>query len=37
MALPVQDMPCQDPLDRARNMEEVALGYAEAQARIEAA
>ncbi len=37
MALPVQDMPCQDPVARARNMDEVALGYSEAQARVEAA
>ncbi len=37
MALPVQDMPCQDPAVRAHNMEEVAIGYTEAQARVEAA
>ncbi len=37
MALPVQDMPCQEPAVRAHNMDEVALGYTEAQARVEAA
>lgn len=37
MALPVQEMPCQEPTVRAHNMEEVALGYTEAQARVEAA
>ncbi|MBU0929151.1 MAG: NADPH-dependent glutamate synthase [Spirochaetes bacterium] len=37
MALPVQDMPCQEAAERARNMDEVALGYTEAQARVEAA
>ncbi|MDX9899342.1 MAG: NADPH-dependent glutamate synthase [Spirochaetia bacterium] len=37
MGLPVQDMPCQEPLSRAHNMDEVALGYTEAQARLEAA
>jgi glutamate synthase (NADPH/NADH) small chain len=37
MAIPVQDMPCQDPLERGHNMDEVALGYTEAQARVEAA
>jgi len=36
MAIPVQDMPCQDPVERGRNMEEVALGYTEEQARVEA-
>lgn len=36
MALPVQDMPCQEPAVRAHNMDEVALGYTEAQARVEA-
>ncbi len=30
-------MPCQEPAVRAHNMDEVALGYAEAQARVEAA
>jgi glutamate synthase (NADPH/NADH) small chain len=36
LALPVQDMPCQDPEVRRANMEEVAQGYDEAQARLEA-
>lgn len=37
MAIPVQGMPCRDPAERARSMGEVALGYTEAQARLEAA
>ncbi len=37
MAIPVQDMPCRDPHVRARQMDEVALGYSEEQARLEAA
>jgi glutamate synthase (NADPH/NADH) small chain len=37
LGLPVQDMPCQDPRERAGNMFEVAQGYDEAQARVEAA
>ena len=36
LALPVQDMPCQDPAARGANMLEVAEGYGESQARIEA-
>ncbi len=36
MALPVQDMPCQNSVERGQNMREVALGYSEAQARLEA-
>ncbi|POR05321.1 dihydropyrimidine dehydrogenase [Alkalispirochaeta sphaeroplastigenens] len=36
MALPQQEMPAQDPRERRCNMEEVALGYTEEQARIEA-
>jgi glutamate synthase (NADPH/NADH) small chain len=36
LALPVQDMPCQDPQARASNMLEVSEGYSEAQARLEA-
>jgi glutamate synthase (NADPH/NADH) small chain len=36
LALPVQAMPCQDSLARAHNMLEVAEGYSESQARIEA-
>lgn len=37
MAIPVQEMPCRDPHVRARQMDEVALGYSEEQARLEAA
>ncbi len=36
LAIPAQEMPAQDPLARARNMQEVALGYYEEQARVEA-
>ncbi|HOX49221.1 MAG TPA: NADPH-dependent glutamate synthase [Spirochaetia bacterium] len=36
LALPSQDMPCQDPGARAANMFEVSEGYSEAQARLEA-
>lgn len=36
LALPVQDMPCQDPLERGRNMAEVAVGYTPEQAMLEA-
>jgi len=36
LGLPVQDMPCQDPVERGGNMYEVAQGYDEAQARLEA-
>jgi glutamate synthase (NADPH) small chain len=36
LALPVQGMPCQAPRARAANMLEVAEGYGEAQARVEA-
>ncbi len=36
MAIPVQDMPCQEAAIRAGNMEEVAIGYSEEQARVEA-
>lgn len=36
MAIPVQDMPCQDPEVRRKNMSEVALGYSADQARLEA-
>jgi len=35
-AIPQQDMPSQDPAARRRNMEEVALGYSEDQAIVEA-
>ena len=36
MAIPPQEMGTRDPEARARQMEEVALGYTEAQARCEA-
>jgi glutamate synthase (NADPH/NADH) small chain len=36
LSLPAQDMPCQDPQVRRGNMSEVAEGYDEAQARLEA-
>lgn len=36
LAIPPQDMPQQDPAVRRRNVNEVALGYTEEQARIEA-
>jgi glutamate synthase (NADPH/NADH) small chain len=36
MALPAQEMPAQDPVQRRSNMDEVALGYSEEQARLEA-
>ena len=36
LAIPPQDMPQQDPAVRSRNVSEVALGYTEEQARIEA-
>lgn len=36
LGIPMQDMPAQDPLVRAKNMQEVALGYTAEQARIEA-
>lgn len=36
MAIAPQDMPTQDPQVRARNMQEVALGYFPEQARVEA-
>ncbi len=35
MAIPVQEMPAQDPLVRAKNMQEVALGYTAEQAQLE--
>ncbi len=37
LAIPPQDMPAQDPLARAKNMREVAMGYFEEQMRVEAA
>jgi glutamate synthase (NADPH/NADH) small chain len=36
ITLPAQQMPAQDPIERGRNMNEVALGYGEEQARLEA-
>jgi glutamate synthase (NADPH/NADH) small chain len=36
MAIPPQEMPAQDPVIRGKNMNEVALGYSEDQARLEA-
>ena len=35
LAVPPQDMPTQPPLERTRNMSEVALGYTAEQARVE--
>jgi glutamate synthase (NADPH/NADH) small chain len=35
LAIPAQDMPSQDPHERVGNMQEVALGYTEAQVRLE--
>jgi glutamate synthase (NADPH/NADH) small chain len=35
-AIPAQEMPAQDPAARSKNVSEVALGYGEAQARLEA-
>ncbi|MCF7915564.1 MAG: NADPH-dependent glutamate synthase [Spirochaetaceae bacterium] len=37
LKLPPQDMPNQDPLERIKNMNEVATGYFEPQVRVEAA
>ncbi len=36
MAIPVQAMPAQDPIARGKNVSEVAEGYSEAQAKLEA-
>lgn len=36
IAIPPQEMPSQDPIIRRNNLEEVALGYTEEQARLEA-
>lgn len=36
LAIPVQEMPSQNPQERACNMQEVALGYSEEQVRLEA-
>ena len=35
-AIPIQEMPARDPHQRAREMDEVAIGYSEAQVRAEA-
>ena len=37
LSIPPQEMPAQDPLARAKNMQEVTTGYFEEQARVEAA
>lgn len=37
LAIPLQEMPSQDPVVRRGNMKEVATGYTEEQARVEAA
>lgn len=37
MGIPAQEMPAREPLTRAREMDEVALGYSDEQARVEAA
>lgn len=36
LAIPLQEMPSQDPAERCHNMHEVALGYSEEQALLEA-
>ncbi len=36
LAIPVQEMPVQNPVERRSNMEEVALGYSVEQAKLEA-
>lgn len=36
LAIPAQEMPAQDPVARRANVQEVALGYSEEQARLEA-
>ncbi len=36
LGIPLQEMPAQNPSERRNNMEEVALGYSDEQARIEA-
>ncbi|MDY0145868.1 MAG: NADPH-dependent glutamate synthase [Kiritimatiellia bacterium] len=37
LTIPCQEMPAQEPLTRAQNMQEVTLGYSDEQARVEAA
>lgn len=36
MAIPAQEMPTQDPIERGKNFDEVALGYSPEQAQLEA-
>jgi glutamate synthase (NADPH) small chain len=36
LKIPQQDMPAQDPIERASNLEEVAIGYTMEEARVEA-
>lgn len=36
LKIPAQEMPAQEPLQRARNLEEVAIGYTVEEARVEA-
>lgn len=36
LAIPQQDMPAQDPVARGKNQQEVAIGYTDAQVRVEA-
>ena len=36
LGIPQQDMPAQDPIERGKNQQEVALGYTEEQLRLEA-
>jgi glutamate synthase (NADPH/NADH) small chain len=36
LAIPSQEMPVQDPVERGKNVDEVALGYSAPQARLEA-
>jgi len=36
LQIPQQEMPAQDPIERGKNLDEVAIGYTEEQARVEA-
>ena len=36
LKIPAQEMPAQDPIERAKNLEEVAIGYTIEEARVEA-
>ncbi len=36
LKIPQQEMPAQEPLTRAKNLEEVAIGYTMEEARVEA-